>query len=219
MKSDWKKYIYAFLITSLIFGTALFLGNYFSNRKIAELKTAGNKISIDILSSETQFALLGELPCPDLKNSTLSQELNSLGEKLNYSEDKFGSDDEEVRDLKKYYSILEIKDYLLTQKLKDCPDRPISILYFYSSDCPDCDKVGYVLTALREQYPELRVYSFDYNLDVSALKTMATIYGVGDKLPALVIKNKTYSGFKSVDEIKDLLPELNEATTTESIKK
>ena len=215
--TDWKKYIYAFFITAAIFATAFYLGNYFSDKKINELEAAGNKISIDILSSETQFALLGELPCPEAKNSTLSEELNELGEKLNYSEEKFGADNEEVRDLKKYYSILEIKDYLLTKKLQSCPDRPIAILYFYGKDCPECDRQGYVLTYMREQHPELRVYSFDYHLDVSALKTLASIYKIGDKLPALVIKNKSYKGFQSVENIGALLPELYATTTTGSV--
>ncbi|MES2087870.1 MAG: hypothetical protein V4467_02650 [Patescibacteria group bacterium] len=209
-----KKYLYAFLITALIFVTALYIGNFFSDRKIQELKDAGNKISIDILSSETQFALLGEISCPDIKNSTLSKEMDDLGEKINYSQEKFGVDNSEVLDLKKYYSILEIKDYILTKKLKDCEEKPIPILYFYESDCPDCDREGYVLTYLREHYPELRVYSFDYNLDVSALKTLASVYGIGKKLPAIVIKNKPYTGFQTIEEIKKLLPELREASST-----
>lgn len=214
-QSGWKKYIYTFLITSLIFGTALSLSNFFSDKKIAELKATENKIAIDILSSETQFALLGELPCTDVTNSTLSQELNSLGKKLDYSEQKFGPDDPDFIQLKKYYSLLEIKDFLLVKKLSSkCPQKPTSILYFYSNDCKECDKEGYVLTFLREQYPDLRVYSFDYNLELSALKTLASIYKVTPNLPALVIENKLYSGFQSLEEIKGLIPEITNASTT-----
>ncbi len=202
------------MITAAIFATALYLGNYFSDKKLSALKATENQISVDILSSETQFALLGELPCADAENSTPSQELDSLGEKLNYSEEKFGANNADFIGLKKYYSLLEIKNYLLLKKLRDCPKPPIIILYFYASDCPDCDKEGYVLTYLKEQYPELRVYSFDYNLDLSALKTLASVYGVGKTLPALVIKRKPYKGFQTIDDIKALLPELNTATSS-----
>lgn len=215
--SDYKKYLYAFIITSAIFATALFLGNYFSDKKLEEMRNTENQISIDILSSETQFALLGDLSCPNGQSPTLSDELNSLGEKLNYSEEKLGSENSGFITLKKQYSLLEIRDYLLTKKLKDCPNPPTAILYFYKSDCSDCDKEGYVLTYLRGKYPSLRVYSFDYNLDLSALKTLAQIYGVKDTLPAIVIKNKSYIGFKSIDDIKAILPELKDATTTEAV--
>lgn len=216
--NEWKKYINAFFITSAIFATALYIGNFFSNIKINELKTTGNRIAIDILSSETQFDLLGELSCPDAQNSTLSKELNSLGEKLDYSEEKFGTDDEDVISLKKQYSLLEIKDYLLIKKLKDCPKPPITILYFYGKNCPICDKEGYVLTRLHEMYPDLRVYSFDYDLDLSALKTLASIYDITrEKLPAIVVKRNPYHGFKTVEEVKALIPELSLASTTEDV--
>src|SRR3989338_9852442 len=108
MRVELKKYLYAFLITSAIFGTALYIGNFFSDKKINEIKKTESQISLNILSSETQFALLGELSCPEARNSMLSQELNSLGEKLDYGEEKFGTNDEDFISLKKYYSLLEI---------------------------------------------------------------------------------------------------------------
>lgn len=217
MKFDWPKYLYAFIITAAIFATAIYLASFFNDKKLAALKAAEDKISIDILSSETQFTLLGELSCEDSAKSVLSQELNSLGEKLDWSEQNFGANNEDFVQLKKYYSLLEIKDYLLVKKLKDCPQHPIAILYFYGKDCPECDKEGYVLTYLRQEYPELRVYSFDYNLDLSALKTLAAIYGVtAEKLPVVVIKRAPYSGFQSIEAIKALLPELSATSTAKT---
>ena len=37
---------------------------------------------------------------------------------------------------------------------------------------------------------------------------MISIYKVGDKLPALVINGKVYSGFQSVEEIEKTFPQL-----------
>ncbi len=213
----WKNYVYAFCITVAIFATAFYLGNYFGDKKINELRATESQIALDILSSETEFALLGELSCPEAQNSLLSQELNSLGEKLDYSEEKFGTDNSDVIALKKQYSLLEIKDYLLIKKLKDCPRSPVTILYFYADNCPNCEREGYVLTYLREHYPELRVYSFDFNLELSALQTLASIYGItAEKLPVLVIKRTPQSGFKTVEEVKALLPELRTTTPTKT---
>ncbi|MFH0804561.1 MAG: hypothetical protein V1896_03090 [Candidatus Zambryskibacteria bacterium] len=223
MEITWKKYAYTFLITAVIFATAIYVSNYFSQRKINEIKDIESQISIDISASETQFSLLSELPCREISSGLLSKELATLGDKLSYTEESRGSNNAEVINLKKYYSLLQIKDFLLMQKIKErCGSNltnglpPASagglfIMYFYSNkdgDCSDCQREGYVLTRLRQDYPELRVYAFDYNLDLSALQTLISIYNVDKKLPAILINDKAYYGFKSVDEIKEILPTL-----------
>ena len=105
---SWKKYAYTFFITAAIFATAILASNYFSQKKINEIKNIESRISVDILASETQFSLLSELSCKDIGNSFLSQELAILGDKLAYTEQNRGSDNEEVLNLKKYYSLLQI---------------------------------------------------------------------------------------------------------------
>ncbi len=215
MTTGFKKYIYAFFITTAIFITAIFLSNYFSQKRLNEIKNIESRIAIDILASETQFALLEELSCGDIGNTFLSKELNELGEKLSYTEENRGSDDLEVLNLKRYYSLLQIKDFLLYQKVKQrcgVPKGVLSpIIYFYSNEdgeCDDCEKEGFVLTRLREEYPEFRVYSFDYNLDLGALATLINIYGIEKDLPAILLNDRLYYGFRSLDEMKTLLPEL-----------
>lgn len=211
-KVDWKKYIIVFIITCAIFGGAMVLSGYFNNRKLDQVKSIQDKISIDILSSETQFALLEDLSCKDVNRSILSQELNDLATKIEYSEKNIGTDNSEVMSLKRYYSLLEIKDYLLMNKISErCGKKSVFVLYFYttSENCTECVKQGYVLTALREKYPDLRVYSFDYGLDLSAIKAMISIYKIEDtKLPALVINRNLVTGFKSVEDIEAAFPAL-----------
>lgn len=210
---DWRKYAYTFIITALIFTTAIIASNYFSQKRMNEIKNIESRIAVDILASETQFSLLSELSCREITSSFLSKELATLGDKLSYTEESRGSDDAEVLNLKKYYSLLQIKDFLLMQKVNErCGGKNLSLMYFYSNegDCPDCGKEGYVLTKLRQDYPELRVYSFDYNLDLSALQTLISIYNIENKQPALLINQKPYYGFKSIDDIKGLIPALKE---------
>ncbi|MEO8638099.1 MAG: hypothetical protein ABI430_04335 [Candidatus Taylorbacteria bacterium] len=213
---DWKKYLIVFLITAIIFYTAIILSSYFNNKRVVNVRTIEDKISIDILSSETQFSLLAESSCKEVNTSFLFQELNSLAEKIEYNERNLSGSDEIVS-LKKYYSILEIKDYLLMKKVSErCGLTPVFILYFYGSEekCPDCVKEGYVLSELREKHPELRLYSFDYNLDFSALRALISIYKVPDSLPALVIGEKVYTGFKSLEDIGKIEPALKEKIAT-----
>ncbi|MCK5059823.1 MAG: hypothetical protein KAR00_01585 [Candidatus Pacebacteria bacterium] len=219
---DFRKYVFVFIITSVIFFTAFFVGNYFNEKKIEEIRSIENNIAIDILSSETQYALLAESSCDTIGDSILSEELGSLGEKLAYTEERRGNDNLEVISLKKSYSLLLIKDYLLMNRISEkCGLNPIFILYFYSNkgDCPDCTREGYVLTRLRKKYPALRIYSFDYNLDLSAVQTLISIKKIERKLPALVIDNSVYYGFQGVKDIEKIIPRLSEiASSTEAVE-
>ena len=220
---DTKKYIFTFVLTVAIFATAFFTSTFFSNKRVESVKSIQDNIAIDILSSETQFDLLKEVPCSNMSDNILSPELSTLGDKLSRTENERGEKDADVIYLKKYYSLLQIKDYILSKKLVDkcgIKKKPVFIIYFYSNkgDCKECQREGYVLTRLKEKYPDLRVYSFDYNLQLSVVDSLKDIYRITNALPALVIEDKTYTGFKSVEDLEALLPDtLKVATTTETI--
>jgi hypothetical protein len=221
----WSNYLIAFLITALIFATALYASNYFNDRRIADIQATQDNISIDILSLETQFELLAEHSCRDIsENSVLSREIRPLAQRLSYLENQTNVNQGELLRLKRYYSLLQIKDLLLMREVADkCGLDSVFILYFYSNegDCESCTEQGYVLTGLNERYPQLRIYSFDYNLDLSALQTLVDINEVAPTasgpLPALVINGQVYYGLRTLQDIEEILPELatlEEATAT-----
>ena len=217
----WQKYILAFVITAAIFGTAFYIASRFDNQRIAEIRTTEANISIDILSSETQFELLGNVDCKTLaQNPVLSDELNNLASQLQVAEQNLGTTNPEVIQLKQQYSLLEIKDYVLLQNITNkCGGKPVYVLYFYSNsgDCPECNQMGDVLTYLRNQYPGLRVYSFDYHLDLSALATLKTLNKLSGTLPAMIINNRPpVYGFKNLDQMMTLVPELKTLTSSTS---
>lgn len=207
---DWRKYLIVFLITVFIFATAFYLSNNLNDKKLEEIRRIEDTISIDILSLETQFDLFEQLSCNNITDSILSKELGELATRIEYGEKNFDSLSKELVSLKKYYSLLQIKDFILMQKARERCDLNIeSIIYFYGrEDCEDCRKQGYVLTDVRKDYPEIRVYSFDYYLDVSAVDALKSIYKIDENLPALIINGKTYKGFKDREEIEAIMPEL-----------
>lgn len=201
---DWKKYVIVFVITLGLFGFASYLSNYFSSKKIIELNTIQDEIAIDILSSETQFSLLQDLSCRNISSTAFSAELEELGAKLAWGQENLGAT-REVENLRKYYSLLEIKDYLLLKNISErCKVKYAFILYFYTTaeNCSQCERQGLVLSALREKYPELRVYSFDFSTDLSAIRAMLQIYKIEDtKLPALILDDELLTGFRSIEEL------------------
>ena len=217
---DTRKYLFTFFLTVTIFITAFFASNFFSNKRVEDVKSIQDNIAIDILSSETQFDLLKEVPCQNVNDSILSPELNILGDKLSHTENDRGETDSDVIYLKKYYSLLQVKDYILSKKLAEkcgAVKKPVSIIYFYSNsgNCSDCQKEGYVLTRLKQKYPDLRVYSFDYDLQLSVVDSLKAIYKIKPVLPALILEDKTYTGYTSLAELEAILPgTLKEATTT-----
>lgn len=209
----------ALFITLVLAGTIAYVVDYLNRARITELSTIEDQLSIDILSLDTQFSLLEAAPCDSTASSTtLTSELADMGSRLSYTEDQLGSDNAQVIRLKEQYSLLEIRDYLITNELAAACNakKPVTVLYFYSNagDCSDCDKAGYALSYLRDTYPSLRVYSFDYNLDLGALKTFIAINKVQRSLPAFVVNGKHSYGFTSLTDLEKQFPKGALATST-----
>lgn len=204
-------------ITIALIGTVTYAVSYLNRQRVAELTSIEDQLSIDILSLDTQFSLLEAAPCGSASSTDLTGELTDLGDRLSYAENQLGTDNTQVVRLKEQYSLLEIRDYLITKQLAAaCNTKPVTVLYFYTNagDCANCDKAGYALSYLRTTYPTLRVYSFDYNLDLGALKTLIGVTKVRDDLPAFIISGKTYYGFTDLASLEKEFPKGALSTTT-----
>jgi len=189
---------------------------------MTQLTDTQRDLTIDILSLETQFSILNQAPCQNLNESILTKELYDISKKLSLIENTLGENNPDFLRSKKYYSILELKHWLLLKRAaKDCDFDSVFILYFYSdkNSYPDCEKQGYILTYFREKYPFLKIYSFDYDLDLSALQSLKEVYSLKKDLPILIINDEVYFGFKDKKELEEILSEYIEikeetATTT-----
>ena len=206
-------------ITIVLAGTMVYGINYLNRARVTELLAIEDQLSIDSLSLETQFSLLEAAPCDSAASSTtLSDKLTNLGNRLSYTENQLGSDNAQVIRLKEQYSLLEIRDYLITKQLAAaCGTKPVIVLYFYSNagDCSDCDKAGYALSYLHDNFPALRVYSFDYHLNLGALKTLIAVTKVKNTLPAFVVNGKATYGFTSLGDLEKQFPKGSLASTTD----
>lgn len=212
MKSELKRYILVFFITLFIFALAFIMSSVFSNNKIDQLREIQEQIAIDILSTETRYALLEQTSCAHSvtnleEEQGLSRELNDLARRLKFMESQLGTEDEDVLFVKKYYSLLQVKDYLLMEEIKDrCGEKLFTILYFHQGDCEACQKQSFVLDELVSQYPETRVYWFDKDVNTPAVQTMLSVFGIKQG-PTMVINDKTFEGFYTFEEIQNIAPE------------
>lgn len=208
----------ALAITTALVLTVAYTVNYVNRERVAELSAIEDQLSIDMLSLDTQFSLLAAAPC-DAATTTLTNELSDLGNRLSYTETQLGSENLQVIRLKQRYSLLEIRDYLITKQLgAACGTKPVTVLYFYSNetDCENCDKAGYALSYLHDTYPNLRVYSFDYHLELGALQTLVSILKIREALPAFVINDKVFYGFTTLEDLEKRFPRGALSTTTPS---
>lgn len=221
-----KNALLALGITVLIIGTVVYAISYLDHQRLTELNGIQDRLATDTLSLETQFSLLETSPCEDQTSGTqLSKEVSDLGSRLSQAEDRLGTKNAQVLELKKQYSLLQIRDYLLTKRLATtCHITPTVVLYFYSNTqgaCTDCDKASLALSYLHEKYPSLRVYSFDYDLDLGAIRTLVAVEKVQPEFPAFVINGKTSYGFTNLEEFQKLFPKslFASSTATSTIKK
>jgi len=198
-------------ITIALIGTLVLAVSYLDRKRAEEVAAIESQLFTNTLSIETQFALLATAPCEDIADGTVvSAEIGNLGDRLALTEERLGGNDPQVLRLKSQYTLLQIRDYLLTKQIaKTCNTKPpVIALYFYSNegDCAECDRSGYALSYLRQTYPALRVYSFDYHLELGALKTLIAVEKVEEKFPAFVIDGKRSYGFEDLESFEKRFP-------------
>lgn len=214
-----RNVIISLIITVLLIGTVVYAINYLNGQRVEQLSELQNQLATDTLSVETQFALLESAPCEDItEGNTLSQEVSDLGDRLSTAEGQLGTTNKQVIALKEQYTLLQIRDYLLTQRLtQTCGIKPTVVLYFYSNkpgSCEDCDRASYALSYLHNLNPQLRVYSFDYDLSLGALDTLKQVEKIQPNFPAFVINGKRSYGFTTLDDFETLFPKDFFGTTT-----
>lgn len=209
----WNKYILVFLITLGLFGVIFLASEFLYAQRTGQVKAIEDTINRSILESELQYRLLADATCDmdESSNPLLIDEINRLAERLDLMESQRGTLDPEVVSLKKYYSLLQIRDFLFVRERERlCGIKAPIIVYFYSNtrECGDCKRMGYVLTSLREEYENLHIYAFDYDIGLSVVETLKSIYKLDGRLPAIVIDRKPSYGFIEREKVIELLPGL-----------
>jgi hypothetical protein len=205
-KMDWSKHTAVFIITVLIFFTGILLGSYINTNKLISLNDLSEELRISAMSSEVEFAILSENPCKVTDYGFLSNELNDLSGKVEFMENQLGRNNPEVLKLKNFYSIVQLRHYLLMTKLtEECSLNVTNIIYFYSNegDCETCSEQGFILSYLRYNYP-INIYSIDLNSQNNAVRALKEIYDI-ESAPSLVIDGEPYYTYLRTEDIRTII--------------
>ena len=207
-KINRTRFFLAFIFTIAIFLIGTWFGQNMLKSKFSEIEEMQNDFRTDMVTIENEYMLLAQNPCFLLNSSKFASELYLMGERLEFMEESYGKYNKDVLKLKEYYSLLEMRCWLFLKEIKEKCNYDIkTILYFYSNRaCNRCAEQGYILTFLRNSHPELNIYSFDVDIDNSALDILKESYGVSSEtLPFIVLENKTFSGFVSAEKLQNEL--------------
>ncbi|MCA9353296.1 hypothetical protein KC842_00300 [Candidatus Nomurabacteria bacterium] len=213
MKNSIRKVsIIALVISLAIFTLMLLISKFIADKKINTLINLQSDISEIISSADIDVQKYQEEYCESLSSgeSAISRELSDLSDRLSYAEENLSTNTQEVKEIRSLYSVFQIKNFLILEDVKDdCNLDTVSVLYFYKTDnCIKCSDQGYVLSALRDDFPNVKVFSFPEIDKTFSQEVLEYKYGFeGDVYPALVIDGTLYKGFQSLEKLKEIVSE------------
>jgi hypothetical protein len=89
---------------------------------------------------------------------------------------------------------------------KRCDLGLVQLVYFFDTDCRDCSRQSIVLDYLQQQFPMIRMYWIERDLESVPVDTLIELFDVRTT-PALVINGKKVAEtFYEYEELVKLLP-------------
>jgi len=175
-----KRALLAFLIATIIFINAFLIAYGVSYSKFRSIAINQEEIYYNLLKSNLEKQL--KLSSCDFFPYEFSEELDSMGSLLGILEERFGKSDSKVIRQKEIYSMLELQHYFLVNNYnKECNKKLPTILFFYSNNenyINNAERIGFILSTLKNQNKDVMIYSFDYDLDFEIIELLKEKYNI-----------------------------------------
>lgn len=200
---EWSKILLICLIAAFIFSFGTLLGYLLSSYTKSNLKIIEDGINNDLIEIQLQKDLLSKYPCADATLNRLTDRLASVGETLDFLEQKFGLNNPDVKNIKKLYILLQINHFTIEQeKNTQCNGNDTLILFFYSNNNEEekGKDIANILSYIRANNKNVKTYTFDASVPVDSIETMRNYYNI-TALPAVIINNQLIRNIKSVNDI------------------
>jgi hypothetical protein len=210
-KTNWRVYIIAAVITLVIFSLGVGLGYWISNEKYDIIKYDLENLQLQQKDIELELFLTNSIGTGSCK--TLNYEIErtatqstELGQKVSYYDNEMIKNPDFYAIKKQYIlNLIQLWSYWELFK-KNCNSSVNTVLYFYAvKNCNDCQAQGFVLSFLKEKYPEkIMIFALDKDEELYSLNLVKNTYNV-TIAPTIVINNEKYENLKDMNELKNLL--------------
>lgn len=199
-------YIVALIVTVAIFSLGIYVGMVIDESAKANVDSELRTLEQDLYLSRIMLLMEENTTefCPiySEKLEAVNSERQLIGDRLEYLETVRGMHDDE---LKERYFYLELENYLLMQKMKnECGGEFVPVLFFYADGDEASNNQGEVLGQLRAAHPEVKVFSFDGNMDTAVVSVLKEKYLV-TSYPAVVFDGTRLVGFQSLEQLEKKL--------------
>ena len=196
----------SFALAVLIFVSGIYLGNLITEGKASDIANIEKQARLELENIIVESMILEENPC--VNPTILSEKLNDLGAKLTYLEAEYSKSDPRILELKEPYTLFEVRHYLEMKKMiEECNYNYTLVLFFYSNSQENegiSEEQGFVLDYLRKKFGNVKIYSFDADLDTGVIQTLKKINNI-TVIPSTVIDGKVYAGFHDKEEMEKVL--------------
>src|SRR3989344_1811364 len=204
-----RRYLIAMIITLAFFLVGIFIGSLLTDTRIKSVEESSSNQRMDFESLQTQYLFLSFLNqqgnCKAVEETLNKNILNLITtqERLENYEKQAKSNYNDFINLKRSYSLAEIKYWLLLKNTQNICDRDVvTVLYFYDSDanCPKCRTQGFILSYLKKIFNErLLIFSFDGEFkDEPIIEIIKKSYNI-TTYPSIVINDDSFSGLQTND--------------------
>lgn len=204
------KFAAAFIISFTIFLAGFTLSNKLSQSRLQNLQQDINALQSEYNSLEmlTLIDKTASVSCDMYEEQILNfaNETDSFGQKLEFLANRLPQQNAEVINMRTNYWLMEIRDFFTLKQIETkCNKKYTTILYFYNQECEDCIYQGEMLRQVKEEYPEIMIYSFDAtDKNISLIKILSQIYNIKAS-PTLIIGDKKIEKNISRKELNSVL--------------
>ncbi len=205
------------LLTVLIFSLGLLLGLFVNESKLNYIQQLSKTQRADYGSLQFQYSYIETLENKDMSDdekcgvlaATLENNLKMLSPALEKIEAYETSGDVENEDyllLKREYTIANLRYWILAEKSKKmCMTDTVSVLYFYTKNCPECNDQGYILTQMKKVFEDsLLVFPIDTSINEPAVDVLTRQYNI-TTYPTLIIEKKRLHEVKDKNELTEII--------------
>lgn len=204
-----KLYVMAIAITIVIFILGLLLGVLIEGERVEYIEYRDREQEINFNSLQLQYLFLSALEEKNGCNAFLATLDNYIENtegarvKLEKYLDKSNVHEEDFNLLKREYIISQINYWILSMRTRDmCNEDFVTVLYFFSKECDECENQGFVLDYLKRIFKErLLIFAIDASFPQEPMiSIMKDTYNI-TQTPALIIEGEKFVGFQSKDKL------------------